>query len=144
MRVLNRSMLGRGVGPPLVLVLVFAATACSFTPEPVFSPEHVTEVCAKQPNDITLADVAFVEDPGRRSAGLRRLAGQVGDKLDKAKLLVKQYGPSDELSALVATAQQYQVAVTQYESDAEQFGDSLGVATLAEEKYQVACLAVMT
>ena len=139
MSVVARSASALGAG----VLLVLAVAACSSAPAATVPPERFIEVCLKQPDDIVLADVAFLKDTDTRSAELRRLANQVGAKREKAQNLVAEYGQSVELDALVTTAERYEAALAQYEANAEQFGDPLGDATLAEGAFYAACSAAM-
>ena len=123
----------------LALLAVAGCSQESATVSPSFPAQRVQDVCIVRPADLSLQDIATVEDPGARESKLDLLATQVAARVDLARAMALEFGESEPLEALVTEGLVYEEAVDAYRQDGERLGDALGDAILAEGAFFSAC-----
>ena len=123
----------------LALLAVAGCSQQTATMTTSFPAQRVQDVCIVRPSDLSLQDIATVEDPGARESKLDVLASQVAARVDLARAMSLEFGESEPLEALVTEGLAYGEAVKAYRQDGNRLGDALGDAILAEGAFFSAC-----
>ena len=123
----------------LALLAVAGCSQESATVSTSFPAQRVQDVCIVRPADLSLQDIATIEDPGARESKLDLLATQVAARVDLARAMALEFSESEPLEALVTEGLVYEEAVDAYRQDGDRLGDALGDAILAEGAFFSAC-----
>ena len=123
----------------LALLAISGCSQQTATMTTSFPAQRVQDVCIVRPADLSLQDIATIEEPGARETKLDLLATQVAARVDLARAMTLEFGESEPLEALVTEGLAYGEAVKAYRQDGDRLGDALGDAILAEGAFFSAC-----